>query len=247
MDAPIARASEISIRSVTEHRFIHKLHKVGEYMSTKIKIKEPHIMEDLPEISFRDLDEDDDIPYLGHGVIRDCTIESDDLEKLEISQVVFKNVVFLNVSFTRMVLTDVIFENCDLSNADFMEANMQRVEFRESKMIGINLADSHFHHVLFDNCMLHLGAFGYSRFKQAKFSGCMMQQVDCYECTFAKVGFDTCDLDEANFHQTDLNGIDLSTSRFLRLTVSVDDLRGCTISAEQAIGFATMLGLIIKE
>ena len=124
---------------------------------------------------------------------------------------------------------------------------MHRVECKGSKMLGAHLADSHFQHVLFDNCILNLAAFGYSQLKHVQFTNCMMEQTDLYECTFKKVAFDGCTLNDANFHQTSLKGIDLSNSSFDRLTVSIDSLRGCTITPNQAIGFASMLGLIVKE
>lgn len=220
--------------------------KVGEGVSSKIKVVQPRIYEHMAEIKFEDLCIDD-YPSLSNGIIRDCIIEEQDLDKLEFSQVVFKNVIFINVAFTNSLFTDVVFENCDLSNANFLGANMHRVECKGSKMLGINLADSNFQHVLFDECMLNLSAFGYGRLKHVLFSDCRMHNADFYECTFKKMDFDTCELNEASFHHTPLKGIDLSNSTFQQLTVSVEDLRGCTISSEQAVGFATMLGLIIKE
>src|SRR5699024_6639079 len=113
--------------------------------------------------------------------IKDCIIDGKNIEKLEFSHVLFSNVIFLNVSFTNMVLTDVTFQNCDVSNADFMGANMHRVEWIDSKLVGINLADSHFQHVRFENCNLQLGAFGYGSFKHVQFKECMMHNADCYE------------------------------------------------------------------
>ncbi|WP_342670991.1 hypothetical protein [Peribacillus loiseleuriae] len=50
-----------------------------------------------------------------------------------------------------------------------------------------------------------------------------------------------------NFARTSLKGIDISSSTFQRLNVSLEDLDGCEVPSEQAIGFAAILGLKIKE
>ena len=47
--------------------------------------------------------------------------------------------------------------------------------------------------------------------------------------------------------QTALKGIDLSSNTYEQLTVSLEKLTECTVSTEQAIGFAKSLGLVIKE
>ncbi|WP_318263861.1 hypothetical protein [Peribacillus simplex] len=59
--------------------------------------------------------------------------------------------------------------------------------------------------------------------------------------------FETCRLNEVNFSRTPLKGIDISSSTFQRITVSPEDLKGCEVSPDQAIVFAAMLGLKIKE
>ena len=71
--------------------------------------------------------------------------------------------------------------------------------------------------------------------------------MQTFDCKLKKVEFDSCSLDEANFDQTSLKGIDISSSTFDTLTVSVNDLRGCKVSPYQAIQFASLLGLIIKD
>jgi uncharacterized protein YjbI with pentapeptide repeats len=60
------------------------------------------------------------------------------------------------------------------------------------------------------------------------------------------VAFKECDLNEANFEQTPLKGIDLSTCTFERINVSIKDIAGCEVTEDQALGFARLLGLIIK-
>jgi len=215
-------------------------------MSHKVKVEQPRLPRSLEEKYFQKV-YDQDESYINACIIKDVAIDGEITGHIEFSQVIFKNVIFNDVSFENIVLTDVVFEKCDLSNTSFMGGNFHRVEFRESKMLGVNLAEASLTNVLFDNCNLNLSAFGYARFKQVKFNHCSMHSADCYECTFNNVAFDTCDLDKANLSGTPLKGIDLSNSTFQMLTLSLEDLYGCEVSTDQAIGFSKLLGLVIKE
>ncbi len=75
-------------------------------------------------------------------LFEDCTICGEDIERLCVEKTVFRNVVFIDVSFRHIELTDVIFEKCDLSNADFSGAVIHRTSVKQSKMVGMNLAES---------------------------------------------------------------------------------------------------------
>ena len=139
-----------------------------------------------------------------------------------------------------------IFENCDLSNTDFSAGSIHRVEFSDSKILGLNLSDTSLGNVLFHNCNANLISFGYSKLKQVQFDSCSLRNADYFESKFNKVAFKECDLNEANFEGTPLKGIDLSSCTFERLNVSINDLTGCEVNENQALGFARLLGLIIK-
>nr|WP_286168778.1 pentapeptide repeat-containing protein [Roseburia sp. 1XD42-34] len=79
------------------------------------------------------------------------------------------------------------------------------------------------------------------------FDHCSLRNTDFYACKFNKVQFQQCNLNKGNFSQTSLKNVDLSNSTFERLIVSLDELDGCEISPQQAIAFATMLGLKVEE
>lgn len=59
---------------------------------------------------------------------------------------------------------------------------------------------------------------------------------------FSQLIISGCNIDGANFEQTSLKGIDISTSTFNTLNVSMDELKGCKISSYQAIQFAVLMG-----
>jgi len=212
-------------------------------MNKNIKVKQPMLPPHLDEKTFN-------VPQdhiISNCIIESCTITNDDVERLIFEQVIFNNVVFEEINWPRAELTDVQFINCDLSNADFSESILHRVEFIDCKMLGIILADATFGNVLFKNGHANLSSFGFSKMKQVIFDSCALEQTDFYECEFNKVGFDACHLNEANFANTSLTGVDLSNSFFERLQITLDGLKGCTVTNEQAVGFAKALGLRVKD
>jgi uncharacterized protein YjbI with pentapeptide repeats len=80
-----------------------------------------------------------------------------------------------------------------------------------------------------------------------RFENCLLRNADFYEAKFNKLEFKDCDLNDANFTGTRLKGVDLSTCKFNHLNLSLDSVAGCIVSADQAIGFARLLGLEIKD
>ncbi|WP_018395275.1 MULTISPECIES: hypothetical protein [Bacillaceae] len=50
------------------------------------------------------------------------------------------------------------------------------------------------------------------------------------------------EMNQANFADTSMKGLDLSSSSFNNIIVSFDQLKGCVTSLEQAMGFARALG-----
>src|SRR5690606_34847999 len=142
---------------------------------------------------------------------------------------------------------DVVFSNCDLSNADFSRCVFHRTEFRNSKLIGVNFAEAGVRHTLFSDCMMNYAAFGFSLCAFTSFEKSSLRQADFYEAEFKETAFTGCEMEEINFSETDLNGVDLSTNRFESIQVSVEKLAGCTVSPNQAIAFARQLGLRISD
>src|SRR6476620_2483556 len=122
----------------------HRLMKRMINLSQKLKIQQPKIPSSLTPLDFNDREDS----YINMAIISDCSISQEEIEKLIFEEVVFKNVTFLDGSFRFIQLTDVIFDRCDLSNVDFTDGIIHRVEFRDSKLLGLNLADATLRNVL---------------------------------------------------------------------------------------------------
>ncbi|MFL6518431.1 MAG: pentapeptide repeat-containing protein, partial [Bacillus sp. (in: firmicutes)] len=125
-------------------------------MRKTLKIQQPKIPTGITPFDYNDREDS----YVNMAIISDCSISQEEVERLRFEEVVFKNVTFIDGAFRFVELTDVIFERCDLSNVDFTDGIIHRVEFRDSKLLGLNLADATLRNVLFENCNLNMGSFG---------------------------------------------------------------------------------------
>ncbi|AEP86050.1 pentapeptide repeat-containing protein [Bacillus spizizenii] len=209
----------------------------------KVVIQKPHIPENLQTADFHETVTQDDVVSM--HLFADCTICDEDIERLCVENTIFRNVVFIDVSFRHIELTDVIFEKCDLSNADFSGAVIHRTSVKQSKMVGMNVAESTLRNVSFEECHGHFSSFSYSNMKQVRFDHCALMQSECSNMALQQTHFDGCELEGASFTGTSLQNMDISTCRFEQLHVSLDKLKGCKIAPEHAIAFARALGAVI--
>jgi len=212
-----------------------------------MKIDKPKIPSQLMELNVSTLIEVEEERFISRGMVSEWNVFELPERKISFDQIHFFDVSFGETRFEQVEFIDCKFERCDLSNVDFGDAIFHRVEFQQSKLMGAQCTQSRFGHVLVDGCVANYVAFSFSKFKQVKFENTSLNKADFLECALDKVFFNTCELDGVNFTDTSLAKIDLSTCTYGDLTVTVDKLDGCTVSTEQAIGFAKSLGLLIKE
>jgi len=211
----------------------------------KHKIEAPNVPDSLTDMTaeltaLRTKDE------LRLGAVSDTVIEGQEARKVSFEKMVFTNVTVTDCTFVGIELTDVIFEKCDLSNVCLTDSFFHRTEFRNCKLIGTDFARSKFRNVRFTGCVGDYAAFRLSDFKHTVFEGNSLVGADYYHCSLHKSAFADCQIDQAIMSGTRLEGIDLSDCEFDGLTVEIEDLKGCAVSARQASSFAGLLGLIIK-
>jgi len=210
----------------------------------KSKRQKPKVSSELEEIRAEDC-------WRRDGFIENVRIV-DGILGGEEARVVFdgchlKDVSFANATFHEVEFVDVIFETCDFSNVQLEHAVFHRCEIRGSKLTGANLANSKLSHTLFQACDGRYVNFSFAELKIVDFLECHLPDADLYECVGTGFRFDKCQIDNINLAETDLDGVDLSTSTYDRLEVTLTKVAGCIVSREQAMGFARMLGLTVKE
>jgi uncharacterized protein YjbI with pentapeptide repeats len=227
-------------------RFLTKHERKRSTMTKTFKIEKPKIRLDLHPAQFEDIYYDED-PMLSDCEVKHAFVEGEELNKLVLSRVSFKGVRLLNSSFRRADVTDTVFDNCDLSNTRFEEGILHRVHFKDCKLLGLDLSQANLKNVTFENCILNISSFIDAKLKQVLFEKSTLQTANFYDCHLEKATFDRCDLNDIDFTVTNLNGIDISSSFFERIRIEGENLRGCIVSPQQAVSFASVFGLKVKE
>lgn len=179
-------------------------------------------------------------------LISGSLIEYQDAARVSFDKTIFKNVTIAESSLNGIELTDVIFDHCDLSNVDFSDAFIHRTAFRDCRLIGTDFTRARFQNVSVIGCIGEFAVFRFVSFKGVSFERSSLISADYYQSSLNGLYFSECNLDQATLAGCRLKDIDLSDCEFTGLTVDLQDLNGCIISAEQAASFAGLLGLVIK-
>ena len=85
------------------------------------------------------------------------------------------------------------------------------------------------------------------KIKAAYFKDDDLSDSSLMENDLKKVGFDHCNLTRAELLHSSLYQKDLSDCDIEGITLSFDDLKGATVSPEQALALSLLLGIHIKE
>lgn len=114
-------------------------------------------------------------------------------------------------------------------------------------MTGVEFGESHLHDVRFGTCVMDYALFGSGKLRTSRFESCKLDFAHFYSTQLETVAFADCSLEEVTFEQTSLAGIDLSSNHFTQLKVGLEEIKGSHVSPMQALQFATLFGLVIKE
>ena len=75
----------------------------------------------------------------------------------------------------------------------------------------------------------------------------MLDSTEFHSSQLKQVEFQVCSLNDMYIHDTPFKSCDISRSYFDSITLSKEDMTGCTISSSQAVTFAGLMGLNVKD
>ncbi|MFF2091494.1 pentapeptide repeat-containing protein [Paenibacillus sp. NPDC058174] len=208
---------------------------------------------DLPKVPASLESLDLDINELGQdcefidSIVQDCELYGEAPYKACFDRMKFTNVTMRGVRMRKSEFTDVIFERCDLSNADFQDAIFHRVVFKDCKLIGMDISSGMLRNATFIDCYAEYAVFRMINAKRVKLQGGTFAYGDFFNSNLTEFYLEETKLDQAQFSQTKLSGIDLSSCEFDSLGATLPELRGCIISPLQAAAFAGQLGMVVKR
>lgn len=169
-----------------------------------------------------------------------------DVTDLTASECEFDHVMFEG-SGRGSRFTDIVFRGCDLSAAVFDEASFCRCRFENCRVLGTSLIRASFRDVTFAETVLDYANFSGSSFTGVRLDRCRLCEAALSMCTLKQTVFRECDLGRAEFTDTRLAGTDLSDSDISGILVKPSDLKGVTVNRDQAVVFAALLGIQVKD
>ncbi len=145
------------------------------------------------------------------------------------------------------------FVGCNLSLARFPRTRFATVQFKGSKLLGINWTVARWPQlglgpaVNFDDCVLSQSVFSGLVLKKIAFKDCIAHEVDFSDANLAKCEFSGTDLSGARFNQTDLSGADLRTARNYTIDPMANTLKGARFALPEAASLLTALGIVLVD
>ncbi len=161
--------------------------------------------------------------------------------------VVFRNVEMQENKLERSEFIDCIFYNCNLSNNYFDSTSFIRCEFYDSKLDGSHFVDSYLEHIYFMNVLGKYLDITQCKIKFFEVTKSALEESSWFTNKIQNLFFSDSSLVKAEFYQTLLSDVDLSSSNIEGMKIDLNGLRGSTISTDQAVLLMGLIGVHIKE
>lgn len=173
----------------------------------------------------------------------------DDAQAATFDTVLFRECVFDNVDFRACTFRDVRFESCRFIRSVMDKGWLNRVDFTGCSAPGLSLLHARLAQVSARDTDLSYANLSEASVDRLRLTGCKLREAAVQRAKLKHVRLDACDLVRLDVYGTPLKGIDLSGCAFAAPVLSQDyrELRGATVSAEQAVALAQLLGVTIAE
>ncbi len=170
-------------------------------------------------------------------------------QPIRISDVTFDHCQFEQDDFDRSDWNFVVFKGCNFLNATFHKSYLSNSQFIDSQLMGADFSVG----TRIINCQLVDSTLKYANLSETKIENTKFIRDNLAEASFQNVQlkkaviFDDCRLDQIDFLDTRLAGVDLSTSEFDQMTVNPELIKGLIINSWQAGILIGLLGVEVKD
>lgn len=181
-----------------------------------------------------------------------------DASVLTITSVVFEGCAFhgcdfSETAFRRCRFIECVFIGCNLSVASFGYSKLSDVNFRDSKLIGVDWAAVSWSTLLssapvrFHQSILDQGSFHGLVLKELTMEFCRARQVDFAGGDFRNSCFVGTDFAGAVFSNTDLSGSDFSEATGFSIDVTQNRVEKARFSRFEALSLLESLGVELVD
>lgn len=163
----------------------------------------------------------------------------------------FEQVEFVNCSFSNLSgisFIDCVFQDCNLSNARVSNARFSDVAFINCKLTGINFSESKDFgfSIQLENCILDYTIFERKKPNKSTFKNCKIHGADFTQADLSKCKFDNCDFWDAVFANTNVGGVDFTTSKNFTIDPTMNNVRKAKFLSSDLVGLLTRFDIIVK-
>lgn len=210
-------------------------------------LSEPRIPLQLRQIDDLAAEHEEGLPLHAAAVVGSMLCEAD-LNGLEVRGGTFTCCSFSGCNLEHSAFIDVYFADCDFSNAHLTDSYFERCRFRNCKCVGTDFSDSALKGVCSEDCAFQLARFDRTGFTAVLFRSCDWTEVSCTEASIRDFRIEKSRLIRVNFFKTPLSGVDVSDNELQGLVISdsLHELRGMTISPQQAVELIPLCGIKVK-
>jgi uncharacterized protein YjbI with pentapeptide repeats len=182
----------------------------------------------------------------------DVVFEKPNIPEHLFDAAVFENCIFKNFDFSdaKFADTDFIeseFENCNFSLAKLENVGMKEVMFKQCKLTGIDFGrcKDFLFCTNFKSCILDYTSFIKKKNKKSHLIDCSAKGADFTESDFSQSLLQNCDFANAVFLNTNLNGVNISTSYNFIINPETNQLKKAKFSLEGLPGLLANYGITI--
>lgn len=177
---------------------------------------------------------------------RNCKIMVD-VTNQNISEIQFTNCTFQGDELASLEFLDVIFSDMDISNMKFNHTRCYRMQFKSCKLTGVQFVESRLKDVEINACNGRMMIFDGSQLELVDFKETELESASFYQVTFKDTQFLRCILNQADFRDTLLQPLDLSTSSFDAIYFTPELAKGLKIDSMQAGALIHNFGLELAD
>jgi uncharacterized protein YjbI with pentapeptide repeats len=179
------------------------------------------------------------------------SVDKVDFTVQPIHQDSFESYKFTNCQFSDIAgidFTDCSFIRCNLSNAAVKACKMQDIEFIDCKLLGVNFFETKDFgfSVRFENCVLDYASFDNKKLNKSVFINCRLQYTNFTQADLSKSKLVNCDLSGALFYQTNLTGVDFTSSQNFDIDPTSNRIKKAKFLSADLAGLLTKFDIIIK-
>jgi uncharacterized protein YjbI with pentapeptide repeats len=194
-------------------------------------------VEDLTPLASVDLQRDGALEGV---LLEDAELAGIEAASVRLSEVGLRRVDLSGTRLRGVRLLDVLAAAVNAANGSWQYAQMGRVTFESSTLVGLDLGNGQLDQITFAECKLDLVNLRMSSLKDVAFLSCSLRGTDFYAAKLTSVRFVDCELHETDFSGASLERVDLRTSKLVDIR-GTGALHGAIVDTGQLIDLAPSL------